>query len=398
MGTSEKAGAAPAKGAAPIHRFYSDRAWIEGAAEDQLNLVAGMAGVAAVAAFPDLHPGKYGPVGSAILADRIYPQLIGNDIGCGMSLYALDLPARKLRLDKAAARLRQLQGRWDGDAAGRLAAEGLPADLHGQALGTIGGGNHFCEVQMVDETADTARLKAAGLARGDLVLLVHSGSRSLGLTVFETVLDRFGGLDPDSPEGKAYRLAHDRAVSWAALNRALIAERAARALRSDLRLVADAPHNLLEAHAGGLLHRKGAARADGALVPLAGSRDALSHLLAPLKDKPEALASLAHGAGRKYDRRSMTGRAGTTRSDRDSLARTSFGGLVVCEDRQLLIEEAPGAYKDPAQVLNDLQSAGLAEPVAALKPLLTFKKAAASAAEAAPKQRRQRNRDRRPRR
>jgi len=395
MGTSEKAGTVPAKGAASIHRFYSDRSWIEGAAEDQLTFVAGMPGVAGVAAFPDLHPGKYGPVGSAILADRVYPQLIGNDIGCGMSLFALNLSARKLRLDKAAARLRQLEGVWDGNAGTRLAAEDLPAGLHRQALGTVGGGNHFCELQVVDEVDDAVRLDAAGLSKGDLVLLVHSGSRSLGMAVFAKVLDRFDGLDPDSADGRAYLAAHDLAVRWAALNRTLIAERAARALRSDLRAVADAPHNLVETHANGILHLKGAARADQPLVPLAGSRDALSHLLSPRREKPEALASLAHGAGRKYDRRSMTGRAGGSRSGRDSLKRTSFGGLVVCEDRQLLIEEAPAAYKDPAQVLKDLQSAGLAEPVAALKPLLTYKKAVSDALDTARQDKRRRLQDRR---
>lgn len=398
MGTSEKAGAAPVNGAAPIHRFYSGHAWIEGVAEDQLTQVAVMAGVSSVAAFPDLHPGKYGPVGSAILADRIYPQLIGNDIGCGMSLFALDRPARKLRLEKAAARLRQLEGVWAGNAATRLAGEDLPTDLHNLALGTIGGGNHFCELQEVSDVMDTGALDAAGLARGELVLLVHSGSRSLGMAVFGTVLDRFDGLDPDSPDGKAYRTAHDQAVRWAALNRTLIAERAAKALRCDLRAVADAPHNLVEAHAGGILHRKGAARADQDLVPLAGSRDALSYLLAPCGQKAEALASLAHGAGRKYDRRSMTGRAGGTKSDRDSLARSSFGGQVVCEDRQLLIEEAPTAYKDPAQVLKDLLSAGLAEPVAALKPLVTYKKAVSDTLESARQDKRRRLRDRRAKR
>jgi len=395
MGTFQKAGASPVKGAAPIHRFYSERSWIEGASEDQLTLVAGMAGVSCVAAFPDLHPGKYGPVGSAILADRIYPQLIGNDIGCGMSLFALDLPARKLRLDKASAKLRSLEGIWDGDTAQRLADAGLPSDLHGQALGTIGGGNHFCELQMVEDIVDALAAEAAGLASGDLVMLVHSGSRSLGMAVFGTVLEAFSGLDPDGAAGRAYLSAHDQAVRWAKLNRVLIAERAARALRSDLRPLADAPHNLVEARAGGILQRKGAAKADQALVPLAGSRDALSYLLAPSPGKVEALASLAHGAGRKYDRRSMAGRAGNTRADRNSLARTSFGGLVVCEDRQLLIEEAPNAYKDPTQVLKDLQVAGLAAPVAALKPLLTFKKAFSGALAAARMDKHRRLKDRR---
>lgn len=375
MGTSHEEGPSASADAAPVQRFYSGKTWIEGAADEQLDLVSRMSGVSRVAAFPDLHPGKYGPVGSAILADRIYPQLIGNDIGCGMSLFALNLPARKLKLDKIAQKFRALEGPWNGDAQERLAVAGLPVDLHPQALGTIGGGNHFCELQVVDE-ADESRLPADhALKKGDLMLLVHSGSRSLGMTVFGSVLDGFSGLDPESSAGKAYLVAHDEAVRWASLNRQLIAERAAFALRTDLRLVCDVPHNLIEGHRGLVLHRKGAAKADGPLVPLAGSRDALSYLLVPRQTRPDALASLAHGSGRKYDRRSMAGRAGATRSDRENLVRTSFGGQVICEDRQLLVEEAPGAYKDPGQVLEDLQSSGLADRAAALKPLLTFKKA-----------------------
>ena len=395
MGTSQKE-VAPRSRAAPIYRFYSENSWIEGAAEGQLKLVAEMDGIRSVAAFPDLHPGKYGPVGSAMVSDRIYPQLIGNDIGCGMSLYALDLPARKLRLDKAAEKMRSLEGAWDGDAGARLASEGLPSDLHPEALGTIGGGNHFCEVQIVDTVFDADVLKAAGLSKGDLVLLVHSGSRALGTSVFETVGDRLSGLDTESDAGRAYLAAHDRAVAWASLNRTIIAERAARALRSDIRRICDAPHNLIETLADGFLHRKGAAKADRALVvPLAGSRDALSYLLRPRQGRPEALSSLAHGSGRKYDRSSMMGRVGATRSERENLSRTSFGGFVICEDRQLLIEEAPQAYKDPASVLRELQAAGLADPVAGLKPLLTYKKAASGSDREARRDSQKRGKDRR---
>jgi len=394
MGTSQTEVALDAS-VAPIHRFYSETSWIEGAAEDQLDFVAAMAGIVSVAAFPDLHPGKYGPVGSAMLADRIYPQLIGNDIGCGMSLFALDLPLRKVRLDKAARKLRSLQGTWGGDAEARLATEGLATDLHPMALGTIGGGNHFCELQVVDTVLDAGALAETGLAKGDLVLLVHSGSRSFGTSIFNTVQDHFGGLDADSAVGRTYLESHAQAVAWASLNRTLTAERAAWALRCDIRPVCDTPHNLIERHAAGFLHRKGAAKADGPLAPLAGSRDALSYLLKPRPDKPEALSSLAHGAGRKYDRRSMTGRVGATRSERENLSRTSFGGLVICEDRQLLIEEAPQAYKDPAHVMKDLQMAGLIDPVAGLKPMLTFKRAVSEDQQTDRQDKRKRLKDRR---
>ena len=133
-----------------IQHCYSPQTWIEGAALQQLNNVAALPGVSSVAAFPDLHPGKYGPTGIAVLSERLHPQLIGNDIGCGMSLFELDLPLRKLRIDRAAERLRQLEAENVFDPAEELAGSDLPEDLYPQALGTIGGGNHFCELQAVD--------------------------------------------------------------------------------------------------------------------------------------------------------------------------------------------------------------------------------------------------------
>ena len=151
--------------AAAIHTFYSSASWIEGAALDQLNQVAHLPGVHQVTAFPDLHPGKYGPVGCAILADRVYPHLVGNDIGCGMSLYALDMPLRKLRIDKAAEKLRALEGPWTGDASRFLVEAGLPEIMHDDALGTIGGGNHFCELQTIQEIMDQSLANLIGISR-----------------------------------------------------------------------------------------------------------------------------------------------------------------------------------------------------------------------------------------
>jgi len=358
------------RASAPVRKFYSPSTWIEGAAEDQLDATAKLHGVTAIAAFPDLHPGKYGPVGCAVLSRRIHPHLIGNDIGCGMSLFVLDIPARKLRADKVAKRLRVLQDAYDGDAHAHLRRAGLP-DAFADALGTIGGGNHFCEVQSIEE------VHGGGFDKDMAYLLVHSGSRGYGTAVFAPVMSQpLDGFTADSAEAKDYLTGQELAVRWAALNRQIIAERAARALRAQAALIADSPHNLIEAHPDGFLHRKGAAKADIPLVPLAGSRDALSYLMQPESGNSDALSSLAHGAGRRYDRRSMHGRVGAKRSERERLARTSFGGHVVCEDRTLLIEEAPGAYKDAAHCVSDLEAAGLAKCVAWFRPLVTFKKVA----------------------
>ena len=106
---------------------------------------------------PDLHPGKYGPVGCAILAERVHPEFVGSDIGCGMALFAFDESARKLRLDKAADRLRILGEPWDGDAVARVEEAGLAEAGFAASLGTIGGGNHFCEVQAVARSSTPRR-------------------------------------------------------------------------------------------------------------------------------------------------------------------------------------------------------------------------------------------------
>jgi release factor H-coupled RctB family protein len=148
-------GSATAEAAQRITHYFTTAAWMDGRATAQLAEVAALPGMARVAGYPDLHPGRYGPVGAAFLADRIYPALVGNDIGCGMALFVLDLAPRKLSLDKAARRLRALEGAWDD----------APAAF-GTGFGTIGGGNHFCEVQSVAALTDQGA--ALGLSKGSL--------------------------------------------------------------------------------------------------------------------------------------------------------------------------------------------------------------------------------------
>lgn len=356
-----------------ISRFYSPSTWIEGEALRQLDEVAARPGMIGLAAFPDLHPGKYGPVGMVALADRLYPQLVGNDIGCGMSLFELDLPVRKFKLEKAADQLRKLEDVEPDDPAERLETLGMAGDYFAGALGTIGGGNHFCEVQAVDDASD-----AGPLDRQRLHLLVHSGSRSLGASIFADVIAANGamheGLEIGTEAAVCYMLDHDSAVAWASLNRQMIAERAAYVLRADVRLVADVPHNLVQLTDRGVVHYKGAAHVEpGALAPVAGSRAALSHVVRALDGVEHSLGGISHGAGRKYDRRAMHGRAGGTRSEREALAGNPWGGIAICDDRDLLVEEAASAYKDAAKVVADLESFGLVEPVATMRPLVTYK-------------------------
>ncbi|BAQ69519.1 release factor H-coupled RctB family protein [Rhodovulum sulfidophilum] len=357
---------------ARISKFYNRATWIDGRAEEQLEQVAGWPGMMAVAGFPDLHPGRFGPVGAAFLADRIWPQLVGPDIGCGMALFRLDLPRRRFKLDKAARRLAVLEDGADPEQAlEALDKAGLTGPIGPEALGTIGGGNHFCEVQVVDAVFDPSR---TDLRKDDLCLLVHSGSRGRGAGIFQGLDDSWKqGFAAESDASARYLALQDAAICWARVNRSLIASAASGALGSEARLICDAVHNHVVPHSGVWLHRKGAACPEGGLVPLAGSREAPSFLLEVPDLVPEALGSVSHGAGRRYDRASMHGRIRKTRSELAALTRTRFGGRVICGDRDLLLEEAGRAYKDPEQVLHDLSGSGLASAVARLLPLVTFK-------------------------
>jgi release factor H-coupled RctB family protein len=383
MGTSSTAsgpiptpaGRSPAR----VDTFFGRGAWIEGSALAQLEVAARLPGVSAVAAFPDLHPGRNGPVGACVLSDRVLPLLVGNDIGCGMALFELDLPVRKLRIDRAAQRLRSLESSWDGDAGERLLEAGLSPACFARSVGTIGGGNHFCELQAVDSVEENGPLDASRVH-----VLVHSGSRGFGEEVASALpAGAVDGLSRGSSAEAAYLAGHDAALAWARLNRRVIAERAAEALGTDLRLVADVPHNLVRTTEDGFVHHKGAAHAEaGMVVPVAGSRDSLSFLVRAAAGVAASMGGLSHGAGRKYDRAAMHHRVGRTKSDRDAMSRNRFGGIVVCEDKNLLLEEAGPAYKDASRVVDDLVSHGLVERLASLRPLVTFKRATEEGAEA----------------
>ena len=205
MGNSPTVG-----GRAPVHTFASIKSWIEGDATRQLEQVASLPGIKAVAAMPDLHPGKYGPVGCAILSDRIYPQFVGSDIGCGMGLFQLDIAARKLRLERLADRLHALDAPWDGDARSAMEAAGLRDTGFEASLGSIGGGNHFCEVQQIEEILLPDVAAHAGLDADRAYILVHSGSRGFGHSILERHLaSGVQSLDPEGDEGRAYLADHD---------------------------------------------------------------------------------------------------------------------------------------------------------------------------------------------
>jgi release factor H-coupled RctB family protein len=361
----------------------SSRMWMESEAVQQLRAAARLPGMRRAVGMPDLHPGRGVPVGAVFAAEGwVYPHLVGNDIGCGMALSLTDLERPAARLDRWARRLAELDdldAPWEGDAASWLAEHGGGAPTpHDATLGTIGLGNHFAEVQVVQEIRDAAAAGALGLDRERVVLLVHSGSRGLGEAVLRAHAERFGsrGLEDGSEAQAEYLARHDQAVAWARANRGLIARRMLRALGGAAEALVDVAHNLVTR--GSVegrpcwLHRKGAVPADQGAVVIAGTRGTLSYLVAPAGDGVVNLSTLAHGAGRKWKRSEARGRL-EGRYRAQDLARTPLGGRVICADKDLLYEEAPPAYKNVDQVVGELVAAGAATVIATLRPLLTYK-------------------------
>lgn len=358
---------------ATIHIVASPESWIEQAAVDQLHQTARLEGIDRIVGLPDLHAGRGIAVGAAFWSrSHVYPHLVGSDIGCGMGLWRSGLPLRKFRLDAAERKLRGLDDPWPGDVAARLAEAGLALDLVGEAFGTIGGGNHFAEFLRVETVHGSGDGEVDPSA---LYLMVHSGSRGLGQAILDGHLARHnvGGLLAGEPACANYLTAHNGAMHWAVLNRALIAERFLDRIGTSGERLLDICHNSVTSHQGGWLHRKGAAPADKGLVVIPGSRGDMTYLVRPrLEQADAALHSLAHGAGRKWSRSEAKEKLVRRFSVAD-LQRTKLGGRVICEDRDLIYEEAPQAYKDIHQVVDDLETAGLIDLIATLRPLLTYK-------------------------
>jgi tRNA-splicing ligase RtcB (3'-phosphate/5'-hydroxy nucleic acid ligase) len=280
-------------------------------------------------------------------------------------------------------------------------------------LGTLGGGNHFLEVQRVDEIFDAAAAKAFGLFPNQLTVLIHTGSRGLGHQVctdyvkrMDEALARHHIVLPDrqlacapfsSPEGRDYFAAMCAAANFAWANRQALTQRVREVfsrmlgLRADawLRIVYDVAHNIAKLEKYGdrtlCIHRKGATRAFGpsntevppayrgvgqpVLIP--GSMGTASFVLAGTEASSDlSFSSSCHGAGRAMSR------SAAKRQVRGSVLRgelESRGIIVRCPSNEELAEEAPLAYKDVERVVDVVQRAGIARKVARLVPLGVLK-------------------------
>ena len=362
-----------------VRLFVSAKSWVEGEALRQLYAAANFDGMRLAVGFPDLHPGKGSPVGAAFVTEGlIYPYLIGGDVGCGMALFKTDLVQRDIKLNRWADLRFDLEHPWEGEMREVLAASELESTEFDQALGTLGGGNHFAELQMVDEVLDARAFRLLGLGKQQLVVLVHSGSRGLGESILRDYVaeHQASGSDAESFAAAAYLLGHDLAVRWAKVNRGLLAQRFVHQLGAQANLLWDGCHNSITSreHEGETVwvHRKGAVAAETEAVVIPGSRGSLSYLVRPLGDGESRAWSLAHGAGRKWARSEARQRM-RERFGMHQLTQTPLGGRVICGARDLLYEEAPATYKNIEDVIQDLVDAGLVSVIATFRPLLTYK-------------------------
>jgi len=240
------------------------------------------------------------------------------------------------------------------------------------AFGTVGGGNHFAELQAIETIVNAAEFERLTLNKDELVLLVHSGSRGLGEQIFRMHAAEHQAKPVDDELACGYLAGHDLAVRWAKASRQLLAERFACALGAHVQPVLDICHNSIQQRNGLWLHRKGAAAADEGPVVIAGSRGTYSYLVLPKGDLESTACSIAHGAGRKYTRSASKARV-RERYRAEQLTHTPLGGRVICENRDLLYEEAPMVYKNIETVIHDLETTGLIQVIATLRPVLTYK-------------------------
>jgi len=362
-----------------VEIIASKKNWIGGEAIKQLQNCADLPGIQISAGMPDLHPGKGCPIGAAFFSRQIlHPYLIGNDIGCGMGLWQTDLAQHKIKRDRWVKKLDGLDNQWEADIEAWLKEENLESNKWDSSLGTIGGGNHFVELQQIESIENENLFLSSGLSKKHLLLLVHSGSRGLGEEILRSYVDQFKnkGIHEESDAAIDYIKKHNYALKWACSNRKLIANRFLDKLGTKGQPILDICHNSLTPqiinNCSGWLHRKGAAPSNEGLIVISGSRGSFSYIVTPTGKQGDNCLSLAHGAGRKWKRSETKSRL-KNKYSYQSLLQTKLGSVFICRDKNLLYEEAPQAYKDITIVVNDLLEAGLIKVVAVLKPLITYK-------------------------
>ncbi|HVL80927.1 MAG TPA: RtcB family protein [Actinomycetota bacterium] len=463
---------APVGGMRVPGRVFASKPLVDKAASDKaLDQVANVAHLPGIVGFsfamPDIHWGYGFPIGGVCATDVedggvISPGGVGFDISCGVRLVRTDIEAQDLldRRDEVVRHLSRIPRGVGGSGlmplshaeTRRVLAEGAPfavergfgrpSDLevcedHGHLeeadpgvvsqqavergapqLGSLGAGNHFLEVQVIDEIHDERAAEVLGLRRGQVAVMIHCGSRGVGHQVctdevraMDRAMRSYGIEVPDrqlacvpvaSPEGQRYLAGMAAAANYGRANRQVITHGVREAFASafgvdaaslGMDVVYDVSHNLAKIERYEVdgrerklcVHRKGATRAFGpghpelpdryreigqpVMVP--GSMGTASYVLVGTpQGRDIAWWSTCHGAGRTMSRKQATKQM----HGRDLQRQLAEQGIVVvAQQTRLLSEEAPYAYKDVSEVVEVCERVGLSRKVARLRPVAVVK-------------------------
>ena len=375
-------GEAEAKRMTEVKIIAGPKSWIEGEAVRQLENTAQLPGVVAAWGLPGLHPSQGCPVDAVFLTHgRIYPHLVGSDIGCGMALWRTSIkPRQPERIAKKLTRGARLEHGVD-DPLSYLEKAGVKPCGFESSLGTVGRGNHFAEILTFAEIRDEWRASTM-LGGSNSFLLVHSGSRGYGEKILHehTATHQGRGIptEGETEVWNAYWQSHNHAVDWASVNRDVIASRIFEKLGATGEKITESVHNYVEPLLSNVeqvqfIHRKGAIPANTTPIVIPGSRGSHTYVVEAIDGCSESGWSVSHGAGRKMSRKDARVKFTIENPSMKSLERTKFGSVVICEDRVLLMEEAPEAYKPIDRVIQDLVDHGLVKVIALLKPVVTYK-------------------------
>ncbi len=277
-------------------------------------------------------------------------------------------------------------------------------------LGTLGAGNHFVEIQVVEEIFCRETADILNIEEGMIVVMFHTGSRGFGYQICDDFLKKirkqlfkYSYAPPDaqlvacpfkSDLGEEYFHAMNSAANFAWANRQIIKELIERAFISSLAIspkslnmtqIYDISHNIAKIENNLLIHRKGAV---GALPPMSdklpehltkigqpviipGDMGTGSYLLtAKEKIKDETFSSVCHGAGRSLSRRKSLKKFGV----KEILENMERKGIsILAKSKRTIVEESPESYKDIHEVINVVETFGLTEKVALLKPVAVIK-------------------------
>ncbi len=434
----------------------------EDASLQQLIDAASLPGVVSpVIGMPDIHSGFGLPIGGVMAMDAdhglVSSGAVGMDINCGVRLLRTNIRAEELDRDHLTALIRAIGSRVPSGIGTKskhaslirehfeaLLIKGVPflvelgygrkgdleaiedggalkgADLgslsskaidRGLQLSTIGGGNHFVELGLIDELYDLDAAGAYGLREGSLSVLIHTGSRGFGHQVctdysaemkkaaakYKVEIPNAGlaAVPINSGEGKSYLSAMTCAINFAFCNRQWITDDIRQAFSQvlgggdkdyDLGLVYDVAHNTAKFEEFGgrklLVHRKGATRAlppghpvnpplyrdYGHPVLIPGSMGTASYVIRAEKGVDQIYNSVNHGAGRLLSRTAARKQI-TVEALKEKLGRVIVSG----RSYRAYLDEAPQAYKNIDQVVETLVEIGLSRKVARLRPLAVLK-------------------------